>query len=323
MARRELSAACLQVVQAVAAQPVAGPVLIACSGGADSLALAAAAAHLQTRRQHYPAGLSAIVVDHGLQPGSAAIAEQVVTRLADLGLAASSARVQVVGGGEGLEAAARAARYAGLAASAGPDAHVLLGHTLDDQAETVLLGLARGSGVRSLAGMAPHVEFNGVTFARPLLGLRRAETVQACRDWGLTSWDDPMNSDPRFARVRVRQRVLPLLEAELGPGVATALARTAALARVDADELDAQAAVRTPAPGAELSVQLLAESPPALASRVLRNWLLGCGVPEPSSQHVAQVWTLVDDWHGQVGIDLPGGFRVLRQAGTLRVQAAQ
>ena len=319
MARRELSPACLRVVQAVTAQPVAGPVLIACSGGADSLALTAAAAHLQARGQHFTTGLKALVVDHGLQPGSAEVAARVVERLAALGLPADQVAVEVTETGAGLEADARVARYSALVAAAQPNGQVWLGHTLDDQAETVLLGLARGSGTRSLAGMAPTTTFAGVTFARPLLGLRRTDTAQACADWGLDVWDDPMNADTRFARVRVRQRVLPLLEAELGPGIAQALARTGELARADADELDAQAAALAPEPGADLEVGLLAALPPALASRVLRGWLLGNGITEPGHGHIAQVLGLVTDWHGQAGVDLPGGYRVRRTAGQLRV----
>ena len=165
--------------------------------------------------------------------------------------------------------------------------------------------------------MAPTTTFAGVTFARPLLGLRRTDTAQACADWGLDVWDDPMNADTRFARVRVRQRVLPLLEAELGPGIAQALARTGELARADADELDAQAAALAPEPGADLEVGLLAALPPALASRVLRGWLLGNGITEPGHGHINQVLGLVTDWHGQAGVDLPGGYRVRRTAGQL------
>ena len=143
----------------------------------------------------------------------------------------------------GPEAAARTARYAALQSeAAGRQATIWLGHTLDDQAESVLLGLARGSGPRSLAGMAARTG----RLVRPLLGLRRSVTEQACAELDLDPWRDPHNDDPRFARVRVRRTVLPTLEAELGPGVAEALARTAALVRDDADLLDGLAAEADP-----------------------------------------------------------------------------
>ena len=248
MARRALGPAALAVVQAVE-QVASGSLLVACSGGADSLALAAAARVVGARR-----GLSvrAVVVDHGLQPGSDEVAARVVSQLAQgvadvsmtairpqlapMEVAVVAVRVEAVG--EGVEAAARRARYQALESAAAPGELVLLGHTLDDQAETVLLGLARGSGTRSLAGMPAR---RG-PFVRPLLGLRRATTRAACADFGLEPWEDPHNEAPGFARARVRHRVLPVLEAELGPGIAEALARTAALARADADLLDELAA---------------------------------------------------------------------------------
>ena len=248
MARRALGPAALAVVQAVE-QVASGSLLVACSGGADSLALAAAARVVGARR-----GLSvrAVVVDHGLQPGSDEVAARVVSQLAQgvadvsmtairpqlapMEVAVVAVRVEAVG--EGVEAAARRARYRALESAARGDELILLGHTLDDQAETVLLGLARGSGTRSLAGMPAR---RG-PFVRPLLGLRRATTRAACADFGLEPWEDPHNEAPGFARARVRHRVLPVLEAELGPGIAEALARTAALARADADLLDELAA---------------------------------------------------------------------------------
>src|SRR5579862_3041691 len=200
-------------------------VLAACSGGADSLALAAALAFVAPR-----AGLRAggVTVDHGLQPGSAERAAVVAGLLRSLELDpvhSVAVTVAPAGSAAGPEAAARAARYAALdaVASAAGAVAVLLGHTLDDQAETVLLGLARGSGGRSLAGMPAR---RGV-YRRPLLGLRRATTAAACAELGLVPWQDPHNPDYRFARARVRHQALPALEEALGPGVAEALARTA------------------------------------------------------------------------------------------------
>ncbi|HVQ94828.1 MAG TPA: tRNA lysidine(34) synthetase TilS [Mycobacteriales bacterium] len=214
----------------------ASRVLVACSGGPDSVALAAATAAV-ARALDLPAGL--VTVDHGLQPGSADRA----TAVADLGRRLGLHPIRVirvrVGTAGGPEAAARAARYAGLAevAAATGAGYVLLGHTLDDQAETVLLGLGRGSGPRSVAGMRPV----DPPWLRPLLGVRRAATVGACRAEGLATWADPHNTDPRYTRVRLRQEALPLLEDVLRGGVAEALARTATLLREDLDALDAEA----------------------------------------------------------------------------------
>jgi len=292
-------------------------VLAACSGGADSLALAAALAFVAPR-----AGLraGAVTVDHGLQEGSAARAASVAVVLAGLGLdPVRTASVSVdVGTGRagGPEAAARTARYAALARVAAEDgaAAVLLGHTLDDQAETVLLGLARGSGARSLAGMPPR---RGV-FRRPLLGLRRPVTAEACAALGLDPWHDPHNADRRFARVRVRLDALPALEAALGPGVAEALARTAGQLRADAEVLEKISSERTDG-DSPLSASSLAELPGAVRTRVLRSAALAAGCPAGAltAGHVARIEELVTGWHGQRWIDLPGGVRASRRAGQL------
>lgn len=314
MARRELGPATLAVVHAVAAAltPTDTHLLVACSGGADSLALAYAAAHL-ARRQPLSAG--AVVVDHGLQPDSAAVAERAADQLQDLGFTEVAVRrVEVIDTGGGPEAAARAARYAALAEVARPqNSTVLLGHTLDDQAETVLLGLARGSGTRSLAGMAAR----SAGLVRPLLGLRRTTTAQACEELGLHPWSDPQNIDPAFSRVRVRQQVLPLLERELGPGLAEALARTAGLARDDADLLDQLAAEADPGRD-DLAVAVLTELPRALRTRLIRRWLHRHGAADVGHAHVVRVEELVLDWHGQGPAQLPGVV-VQRIAGALHI----
>lgn len=322
MARRELSPACLAVVQAVAgALPARGIIRIGVSGGADSLALARAVAHLARKDAGLVGRIEAVVVDHGLQDGSAGVAERARIQLAGMGLDARVAPVRVDEVGGGVEAAARLARYQALTAGLSGDDSCLLGHTMDDQAETVLLGLARGSGIRSLAGMAAESILNGTCLVRPLLGIRRATTRQACADWGLAAWSDPHNAAPRFARVRVRERVIPVMEAELGPGVVEALARTAALARADADELDAQAARLRLDSIEGLAVPELVALPGALATRVIRSWLFSAGVDQPSYAHVASVWALVADWHGQQGVDLPGGRRVRRIGHRLVIDA--
>ena len=220
----------------------------------------------------------------------------------------------------GPEAAARQARYQALDAEArARSATVLLGHTLDDQAETVLLGLARGSGGRSLAGMAPRAGH----LLRPFLHLRRGTTEQACAELGLDPWQDPHNTDRRFTRVRVRETVLPTLETELGPGVAEALARTAELLRDDTELLDrlAAEAYRT-AEGLggtdTLDCAALESQPPALRRRILRLWLLAHGIGDLTLRHIGAVESLVIDWHGQKSIQVPGAT-VTRNAGRLSV----
>lgn len=296
----------------------AGTVAVACSGGADSLALASAAVFEGHRLGMRVVG---VTVDHGLQAGSVEQADRVVSQLAALGVDETlTARVAVdATSGLGPEAAAREARYAVLEQVA---EHlgarlVLLGHTLDDQAETVLLGLTRGSGGRSLQGMRPAF---GV-FARPLLGVRRADTVTACLVEGLEAWDDPHNSDPGFTRVRVRERVLPVLEAELGPGIAEALARTADQLREDTALLDglageALARVRR-YPG--LDVAALTAEPPVIRHRVVHRAALDAGAPpaELTREHVLAVDELLTDWRGQKWIGLPGPLRAVRRDGLL------
>ncbi|MGH8834979.1 MAG: tRNA lysidine(34) synthetase TilS [Actinomycetes bacterium] len=297
-------------------------VLVGCSGGADSLALAAACAFEAPR-----AGLrvGAVTVDHGLQPGSADRAAAVAARLTELGLAPVEVAAVTVGSAGGPEAAARTARYAALDAAADRlDAvAVLLGHTRDDQAETVLLGLARGSGPRSLAGMAP-VSSDG-RYRRPLLGVDHATTAAACAAEGLPVWDDPHNSDPAFTRVRIRRDVLPALTRALGPGVPEALARTADLLREDATALDewaaraAASAAEAAGPDGGLSVDRLAELPTAVRRRVLRSAAIAAGSRPGDlfAAHVEAVDALVVDWHGQRGIDLPGDITARRRYGRL------
>ncbi len=316
MARRELGPASLALVQAVRAAltTVDETLLTACSGGPDSLALAWVARHVAARDGR---GHAAAVVDHGLQAGSDAVARTAVERLQAIGYDdVELLRVAVgLGEGTGLEAAAREVRYEALREAArSRGATVLLGHTLDDQAETVLLGLARGSGTRSLAGMAPRTGY----LLRPLLGVRRDVTRQACAELGLPTWADPHNEDLRFARVRVRQRVLPSLEDELGPGIAQALARTAELARDDADLLDRLAAEADPGTD-DLAVALLAELPRPLRRRLLRRWLARHGALDHGLRHVAAVEGLVTDWHGQGPIQLPG-LEVVRLDGRLHLR---
>ena len=296
-------------------------VLAACSGGADSLALAAAAAFVAPRLSLRAGG---VTVDHGLQPGSAGRAADVTALLGTMGLGPVrniTVTVAPAARGPGPEAAARAARYDALGAAAAADgaAVVLLGHTLDDQAETVLLGLARGSGARSLAGMPPR---RG-RYRRPLLAVRRAATSAACAELGLEPWQDPHNRDLRFARARVRHQALPALEAALGPGVAEALARTADRLRADAECLEDLAfaeSVQLRGSGSDpagLDARWLLALPAAIRTRVLRDAAIMAGCPPGAlaAGHVDRVAALVTGWRGQRWIDLPGGVRARRQDG--------
>ncbi|MDI6909496.1 tRNA lysidine(34) synthetase TilS [Nocardioides sp.] len=294
-------------------------VVVACSGGADSLALLAATVF---EGRHAGWRVVGATVDHGLQPGSADHAARVVRQMAALGADETvGATVHVEADGLGPEAAARRARYAVLdeIGERFSAEVVLLGHTRDDQAETVLLGLARGSGGRSLAGMRRSFD----RFARPLLDLSRADTVTACQVEGIEFWSDPHNEDPAFTRVRVRRSVLPVLEDQLGPGVAEALARTADQLREDMDLLDdaAEAAYeRLP----DLPVDGLLAEPGPIRRRVLRLAALAAGAPasELFHEHVLAMDALLTHWHGQKWVDLPGKVRCRRGDGRLHLDRA-
>jgi len=304
------------------ALPSGSLALVALSGGPDSLALAAAAA-FEAPRLGRRAG--AIVVDHGLQSDSAEVAERAAEQARALGLLpVRVVRVRIDGRG-GPEGAARAARYAALEeAAAELDASaVLLGHSLDDQAETVLLGLARGSGTASLSGMAAIAGL----YRRPFLGLRRAVLARACADAALEPWHDPHNEQERFARVRVRRSILPMLEAELDAGVTEALARTAEIAREDAEALDqmvdevAEELVELEEGGCSVPAAWLAANPAALRHRLIRLVARAEFGVSLSRAQTLEVARLATGWHGQKAVHLPG-IRVERTAGRIVFTAA-
>jgi tRNA(Ile)-lysidine synthase len=297
-------------------------VIVACSGGADSMALLSA-----TVFEGRDASLQVVgvTVDHGLQEGSAEHADRVAATMRVLGVAESlTVRVDVEAPGMGPEAAAREARYAVLSevAERWSAAAVLLGHTQDDQAETVLLGLTRGSGARTLSGMRRSFE----VYRRPLLDVTRADTETACMAEGIDFWRDPHNADERFTRVRVRTKVIPVLEAELGPGVSAALARTADQLRADTEYLDAvsERALADAGSADGLAVSVLEELPDAIRTRVLRLAAVRAGSPpaELFHSHVSEVDRLVTAWHGQKWVNLPGHLRAVRRDGVLRLEPA-
>ncbi|WP_028267980.1 tRNA lysidine(34) synthetase TilS [Arthrobacter sp. MA-N2] len=294
-------------------------ILVACSGGPDSLALASAAAYF-ARRGHVDGrsvSVAAVVVDHQLQEGSGQVAARTVAILEELGLSPVQLRtVEVAATGFGPEAAARDARHAALEAAATElDCQaILLGHTLDDQAEQVLLGLARGSGTRSLAGMRPA---RG-KLLRPFLGLRRAETLEICAAEELETWHDPSNADPAFARSRTRVEVMPLLEDKLGPGVAESLARTAAILQQDADFLEQLAAesyadlLHRTDDGVWLPEDALRELAPALRFRVIAKAAADVGGQQPSYGRLQAAEALLRRQGSAGPVQLPGSVSVHR-----------
>jgi tRNA(Ile)-lysidine synthase len=296
----------------------AGELTVAVSGGADSLALAEASARIG---HDLGVRVRALVVDHGLQEGSAEVAATAARTADDLGVDEADVLTVDVTGSGGPEASARRARYTALRGALRAEGGlVLLGHTRDDQAETVLLGLGRGSGPRSVAGMRPL----DPPWARPLLDVPRSVTRQACTELGVRPWSDPHNDDPRFTRVRLRNEVLPLLEDVLAGGVAAALARTAAQLREDSaalDHLAGQLLDRALAGGPDggLDVEVLVPAPGALRRRVLRSWLLDAGVRELTDGHLRGVDALIGRWRGQGGVWLPGGFEASRTRGRLNI----
>lgn len=259
-----------------------------------------------------------VVVDHGLQSESAQITLRTIEQLKKIGFnQIESAKAQVVIT-DGLEASARRARYQifNQLIDAYNAKYFLLAHTLNDQAENVLLGLARGSGSRSLSGMA--VQNN--KFIRPLLKITRSVTKAACIEGGIEIWHDPHNDDERFTRVRVRKNVLPVIENNLGPKIAEALARSSDLLRDDADALDGFAyEFFNQVDKLNLEVSDLEKLPKAIRTRVLRLAIYNAGAPigSLSADHINSVESLISQWHGQKEVALPGNVKVLRNSGRI------
>jgi tRNA(Ile)-lysidine synthase len=274
---------------------------VALSGGPDSLALTAVAAKVRPT--------TALIVDHRLQAGSGDVAATAREQALSMGCVDAQVLCVDVGVEGGPEAAARIARYRALDTARG-DAPVLLAHTLDDQAETVLLGLGRGSGARSIAGMRPL----DPPWCRPLLGVRRTVTHAACAELNLTPWHDPHNSDRRYTRARLRAEVLPLLEDVLGGGVTEALARTATALREDTEALDELAAneLAVVSTAGSLDTARLVGLPEAVRRRVIRGWLLAGGASGLTDKQIRGVDTLVTAWRGQGGVAVGSPLRSRR-----------
>ena len=291
------------------------PILFGCSGGADSMAMALAL-FLEAKDQK----IVPVVVDHGLQPNSGLITNKTISALADIGYKEIKSAMAQITITDGLEASARRARYQifNQFIDAYNAKYFLLAHTLNDQAEQVLLGLARGSGTRSLSGMATQNNL----FVRPLLKISRSTTEAACAEGGVKVWNDPHNEDLRFTRVRVRKNILPIIEENLGPRITEALARSADLLRDDADALDGFALefINQVDPF-DLEVTDLERLPKAIRSRVLRLAIYNAGAPGGSltADHIGAVEALISDWHGQKEVALPGNVKVLRNSGRINL----
>lgn len=274
-------------------------VVVGLSGGADSLALTAAALAEQVE-------VHAVCVDHQLQPGSGAVAEQAAATARHLGASAEVVRVNVDKRGS-LEASARRARYAALrqVAAGRP---IWVGHTGDDQAETLLLRAARGTA----AGMLPVAG----QVHRPLLPQPRSATLAACAELGLTPWQDPQNLDEAFARVGVRRRVIPLLAEVFGRDVAASLARAAQVAAEDAAALDWLVGKQE-----QLGAECAGE-PVALRRRRIAAFLHHHG-GSVNAATLRGVDALLTDWHGQGPVAVGGGpegrLVVRRSGGQLQV----
>lgn len=284
--------------------------LVAVSGGADSLALAYA---LLLEAKPLALNPIAVTVDHQLQENSHQQAERVCEQLKELGYGQVITKKVVVTLESGLEGGARDARYKAIDQSLEETkaVKVFLGHTRDDQAETVLLGLARGSGARSLSGMASDTG----KYARPFLSITREETEAACSEWKLDFWKDPHNLNTDFTRVRVRREVIPYLEENLDPGISRALVRSAALLRDDADALDLWAERE----GGDLDCDRLAALPRAIRTRVIRTAALAAGATpgQLTYEQVGAIDALICAWKGQGAVSLAGGVKVERISGRL------
>ena len=293
--------------------------LVAVSGGADSLALAYA---LLLESKTLALKSSAITINHQLQENSDTQAKIVSDQLKEMGYDDVHTQKVVVVSDSNIESNARDVRYQEIYrySQETKAKAIFLGHTFNDQAETVLLGLARGSGTRSLSGMATRNE----NYIRPLLSITREETERACTEVGLNFWNDPHNFDSDFTRVRVRREVIPFLEENLDPGISRALVRTAAMARDDADALDAWAQREASLLDlADLDCSYLASLPRAITTRILRIAALAAGTTPGTLtfEQVTAMQALISAWKGQGALSLSGGVKVERISGRLSLSS--
>ena len=304
----------LAVRQTLAALSPGDGVVVAVSGGADSLLLAYS---LFLEREELALSIHAVVIDHQLQEDSGAIAIQTKRALEKLGIESITIIPVEVEKRDGIEADARRARYQALVEFARKvsASRIFLGHNQDDLAESVLLGLTHGSGTKSLAAM----RVDDGLYVRPFLALEREVIRQACQEAKLDYWNDPHNEDERFTRVKIRKKILPLLESEIGPGITEALARSARIFREDSDALDALAEeiyTTLPDPTA-MEIGVLEGLPIALRKRVIRRALASLGATRINAEQLGWVDALVSQWHGQKEVALPAGVTARRESGRL------
>ena len=299
--------------------------LVGCSGGADSLALAWTALVVGKRLE---LKIGVIIVDHQLIPESSSVALNAKKQCEDLGIEeVIIKKVNVEQNHEGLEAAARIARYEAFEnVLQETNAQViLLAHTQDDQAETVLMRLTRGSGAKSLSGMA---QVSG-KYLRPFLHLRKKLVHDSLDLIGLKAWQDPANTDHQFLRVKVRHELMPKIVEVLGESAISSLDKTSQLLRLDNQALEdlaqqffeSQKDVKTNG----LEISELEKLPEAIRTRVLRICAIASGVhPGPFSfEHIEAIDALVKNWHGQGNVDLPGFIQATRVNGSLRFVASK
>ena len=290
--------------------------LVALSGGADSLALASAVASEASRKgATFYAG--AVIVEHGLQEATKKVAEDTAQLAREFGLdPVMIIPVSITEKGLGAEGDARAARYSAFE-EAVEKTHargVIIGHTMNDQAEQVLLGLARGSGARSVSGIAEQRDM----YIRPMLEISRKETEESCREMGIDFWVDPHNSHEEYARVRVRKNLLPQMIEELGEDVVQNLARTAQIAREDSDAMDfiidekIESLVEISDNEYSFNVQELQRLPVAIRKRMFKKLAKNYMNADFMSTHCEAVNALIDEWNGQKPLNLPGGITVKR-----------
>lgn len=296
-------------------------VLVACSGGADSLALAWTVQFVAKKREIF---VFAIVIDHQLFPESDQVAKDAAAKLNLIGISeVEIKKVEVLKTVDGIEAAAREVRYKALTEYAQKlfASQIYLGHTLEDQVETVLMRLTRGSGARSLQGMS---EINGM-FVRPFLHLSREMVRTSLQLINIKAWEDPMNYSDKFLRSKIRNKLLPNLKEVLGESVFEAIDRTALQLRDDNQALDliCQDVMTLNSIETQVLVATLEMQPRAIRTRIIRVMLLNAGAPAAAlaHSHIEAVNQLVENWHGQGEVALPGKLRALRTNNQIVINA--
>jgi tRNA(Ile)-lysidine synthase len=296
--------------------------LIAVSGGADSLALVSAALFEAKKLELQ---VATVTIDHGLQKASARVTEQTLEKLHQIGITEAWSKKVKVGSRGGPEAAARDARYKALESVRiqSQSDFIVLGHTANDQAETVLLGLTRGSGAKSLSGMSARSD----RLLRPILSIERKTTEQFCKDERISPWQDPQNKDLKFLRVRMRRVILPFLEKQLGKGIFGNLIRTSSQLQEDDQYLSSisdkafKKLAKTSSRTVTLDQPGLAKLSAAVRNRVIKSAIDYFEV-DSSRAHVLAVVDLVLNWHGQKPLALPG-VRVERKGKIITLKANQ